>query len=118
MCCKGSLSARTKIDTNMLHTRWTLLEMRKDALQGDLPAPDEACARHHCLYEGVEAPDLATIKEFFFHFYIATSYGRIVAKPTVDSINTNAEWLLKEVGHEKMSKGVVATRPRCSVIAL
>ena len=75
----------------MLHTRWTLLEMRKDALQRGLPAPDEACARHHCLHQGVEAPDLATIKDFF-RFYIATSSGRIVVKPTVDSINTNAEW--------------------------
>jgi hypothetical protein len=38
----------------MLHTRWTLLEMRKDALQRGLPAPDEACAKHHCLYQVVE----------------------------------------------------------------
>ena len=65
--------------------------MRDDALQQGLPAPDEACARHHCLHQGVEAPDLATIKDFF-RFHIATSCGRIVAKPTVDSINTNAEW--------------------------
>src|ERR1700733_11748282 len=43
----------------MLHTRWTLLEMRKDALQRSLPAPDEACAKHHCFYQGVEAPDLS-----------------------------------------------------------
>ena len=57
----------------MLHTRWTLLEMREDALQRHLPAPD-----------------LATIKDFF-RPYIATSCGRIVEKPTVDSINTNAE---------------------------
>jgi hypothetical protein len=39
----------------------------------------------------VEAPDLATMKDFF-RFYIARSCGRIVAKPTVDSINTNAGW--------------------------
>jgi hypothetical protein len=74
----------------MLHIRWTLLEMRKDAFQRDLPAPDEACARHHCLHQGVEAPDLATIKDFF-RFYIATSSGRIVVKPTVDSINTKTQ---------------------------
>src|SRR5580658_10386942 len=49
----------------MLHTRLTLLEMRKDALQRGLPAPDEACVRHHCLHQGVEAPDLATMKDFF-----------------------------------------------------
>jgi hypothetical protein len=65
--------------------------MRKDVLQRGLPAPDEAYAKHHCLHQGVEAPDLATIKDFF-RFYIATSCGRIVAKPTVDSINTNTEW--------------------------
>jgi hypothetical protein len=65
--------------------------MRKDARQRDLPAPDEACARHHCLEQGVEAPDLATVKDFF-RFYIATSCGRIVDKPTPDSINTIAEW--------------------------
>jgi hypothetical protein len=29
----------------------------------------------------------------FFRFNIATGYGRIVEKPTVDSINTNAEWV-------------------------
>jgi hypothetical protein len=60
--------------------------MQEDALQRDLPAPDEAYARHHCLHQGVEAPDLATIKDFF-RFFIATSYGKIVTKPTVDSIN-------------------------------
>ena len=43
--------------------------MRKDALQRDLPAPNEACARHYCLHQGVEAPDLATIKDFFSLLY-------------------------------------------------
>ena len=66
--------------------------MQEDALQRDLPAPDEVYARHYCLHQGVEAPDLATIKDFF-RFFIATSCGKIVTKPTVDSINTNAEWL-------------------------
>jgi hypothetical protein len=51
---------------NTLYTKWTLAAMRKDALQRGLPAPDEACTRHHCLREGVEAPDLATVKDFFF----------------------------------------------------
>jgi hypothetical protein len=100
----------------MLHTRWTLLEIRKDALQQGLPAPDEACARHHCLHQGVEAPDLATIKEFF-RFYIATSCGRIVAKLTVDSINTNTEWFFTgftrvtdtEINEKDNTKEVIAT---------
>jgi hypothetical protein len=64
--------------------------MRNDALQRGLPAPDEACAKHHYLHQRVEAPDLATIK-IFLRFYIATSCGRIIAKPTVDSINTVTE---------------------------
>jgi hypothetical protein len=38
-----------------------LLGMREDALQRGLPTPDEAYARHYCLHQGVEAPDLATI---------------------------------------------------------
>jgi hypothetical protein len=37
----------------------------KDALEQDLPMSDEACARHLCLRRGVEAPDLATVKDFF-----------------------------------------------------
>ena len=41
--------------------------------------------------EGVEAPDLATVKDFL-RFYVATSRGKIVERPTVDSINTVAEW--------------------------
>jgi hypothetical protein len=44
------LSACAIFDADMIHTGWTLLEMRKDALQRGLPAPDEACARHRCLY--------------------------------------------------------------------
>jgi hypothetical protein len=44
------LSTRANFDTNMLHTRWTLSEMRKDAFRRDLPAGDEACARHQCFH--------------------------------------------------------------------
>ena len=43
------MSLGANFDTDMLHTRWTLLEMQ-DALQRHLPAPDEACARHRCLH--------------------------------------------------------------------
>jgi hypothetical protein len=63
--------------------------MRK-GLQRDLPSPDEACARHHCLREGMEAPDLATVKDFL-RYYISLSHGKIVDKLTVDLIKTNAE---------------------------
>ena len=73
--------------------------MQEDALQRDLPAPDEAYARHHYLRQGVEAPDLATIKDFF-HFFIATSCGKIVTKLTVDSIaeKQGYEWVRQFYG--------------------
>jgi hypothetical protein len=39
----------------------------------------------------VEAPNLITIKDFF-RFFIATSCGKIVIKPIIDSININIKW--------------------------
>jgi hypothetical protein len=71
-------------------SRWHLADMRKDAVQRGLPAPDEETAREQCLWPGIEAPDLATVKDFL-RFYIATSRPRLAEKPTVDSINTVAE---------------------------
>lgn len=65
--------------------------MQKESLQRGLLIPDEASARVHCLREGVHAPDLATLKDFF-RFHIATSRGKIVEIPTADSVNTFAEW--------------------------
>ena len=62
-------------------------------LRRDLLTPDEAYARHYCLHKGVEAPDLVTGKDSF-RFYITPSYDRIVAIPTVDSINSITEWFL------------------------
>jgi hypothetical protein len=49
---------RTSI-TETLHT-----QIQKDALQRDIPVPNEACARRHCLY-GMDAPDLVTVKRDF-----------------------------------------------------
>jgi hypothetical protein len=46
----------------------------------------------------VEAPDLVTVKGIFC-LYIAISYGRIVAKPTVDSIDTNVDWFFAGFAH-------------------
>ena len=48
----------------MLHTRWSLSEMQNDALQRDLPTPDEACARYHCLREGIDAPGVTLILQW------------------------------------------------------
>ena len=65
--------------------------MQKESLQRGLPIPNEASARHYCLREGVDAPNLATVKDFL-RFHTATSRGKIVEKPTADSVNTFAEW--------------------------
>ena len=65
--------------------------MQKDFARKGLPLPDEAMARECCLREGVDAPDLATVKDFL-RFYVATSRGKIVVRPTADLVNTFAEW--------------------------
>jgi hypothetical protein len=71
--------------------------MQKGTLQPGLPIPDEASSRQHCLYTGVDAPDLATVKDFL-RFYIATSRGKIDEneRPTVDSLKTFAEWFFAD----------------------
>jgi hypothetical protein len=63
--------------------------MQKDSRQRGPPIPDEASARQHCLRKGIDAPDLATVKDFL-RFYIALSRGKIAEKPTADSVNTFA----------------------------
>ena len=65
--------------------------MQRESLQRELPPPNEASARHHCLRKAVDAPDLATVKDFL-RFHISISRGYIDEKPTVDSVNTYAEW--------------------------
>ena len=65
--------------------------MPKDSLQRKLSIPDGVSAGQHCLCEGVDAPNLTTVKDFL-RFRIATSRGKIIEKPTVDSVNTFAEW--------------------------
>ena len=65
--------------------------MEEDAAAQRLPLPDEESARGHWLGSGAEAPDLGTVKDFL-RFYIATSRPQLTNKPTVDSINTMAEW--------------------------
>ncbi|EXJ72789.1 uncharacterized protein A1O5_03936 [Cladophialophora psammophila CBS 110553] len=65
---------------------WQLGKSRRDAATRGAPAPTEAEIRQKYLGEGVEAPDLLTVKDFA-RFYIATSQPRIVEVPTVDAIN-------------------------------
>ena len=66
--------------------------MKEDHARVGLPGPNEDTARHDCLRSGIDAPNLTTVKDFL-RFYIATSRPCLDAdKPTVDSINTVAEW--------------------------
>jgi len=65
--------------------------MKEDALQRGLPVPDEAAVRERILANNVEAPDLATVKDFF-RFCAATCKGKIVIKITCDSLIAVAEW--------------------------
>lgn len=74
-----------------LSSRWHLAEKQRDYAQHGLPLPDEHLAREYCLRPSIDAPDLATVKGFL-RFYITTSQPLHTKKPTVDSINTVAEW--------------------------
>ena len=70
---------------------WYLGETQRDYARRGLPPPDEVAIRERCLREKIEAPDLATVKDFL-RFYVATSRGKIVKRPTADSVNMFAEW--------------------------
>src|SRR5947209_8387461 len=59
--------------------------MKEDALQKGLPVLDQAAVRERVLVKNVEAPDLATVKDFF-RFYTATGKGKIVIKITSNSL--------------------------------
>ena len=66
--------------------------MREKHAQKGLPRPDMETARQQCLQHGITAPDLATVKDFI-RFYISTSKPHLdFLWPTVNSINTMAEW--------------------------
>jgi hypothetical protein len=70
---------------------WSLDGMREDFARRGLLAPSEAMVRESCLKKGVEAPDLAAMKDFT-RFSAAASKGKIVELPTADSLNTFLEW--------------------------
>jgi hypothetical protein len=75
----------------MWNFSWHYGGMKEDALQKGLPVPDEAAVRKLVLAKNVEAPDLATVKDFL-RFQAAASKGLIADKITDDSLNTFAEW--------------------------
>jgi hypothetical protein len=65
--------------------------MREDFARSGLPPPDEAMVRERCLGEGVDAPNVPTVKDFI-RFSAAVSHGKIVELPTVDSVIAYTEW--------------------------
>jgi hypothetical protein len=71
--------------------RWNVSEMERDSAQRGLPPPNEATVRERFLGKGADAPDLATVKDCL-RFRAATNRGKIVEKPTADSLNAFAEW--------------------------
>ena len=65
--------------------------MQEEAARRGLPLPDEGAARERWLRRDIEAPALDSVKDFL-RFYITTRQPQLTDKPTVDSINTVAEW--------------------------
>jgi hypothetical protein len=78
--------------------------MKKDSAQRGLPAPDEAMVRERYLGKGVEAPDLATVKDFL-RFHSAASHGKIVENITAKSVNTFAGWFF--AGFERVTETLI-----------
>src|SRR5436305_13425959 len=75
-CCKGASSSTIKRSILTWSFSWHYGGMKEDALQEGLPLPDEAAVRERVLRKNVEAPDLATVKDFL-RFHAATSKGKI-----------------------------------------
>jgi hypothetical protein len=72
-------------------SRWKLDEMREDAKRRGITPSDERIAREHCLSKGVEAPNLAAVKDFL-RFQTSVMRGKIGRIPTDESLNCFAEW--------------------------
>ena len=82
--------------------------MKKHATLQGLLTPDEATVRDRVLREGVEAPDLLTVKDFL-RSHATTSKGLIKKQITADSLTSGA------------SHGLAATLselPACSTLRL
>jgi hypothetical protein len=61
--------------------------MQEDATRRRLPFPDKGTATELWPHSGVEAPELATVKDFL-RFYIAISRPKLTNRPTLGSMNT------------------------------
>jgi hypothetical protein len=71
---------------------WLIVKVTAHTLDPNVsPAPTEAEVRAQYLGRGAEAPTLKNVKDFV-RFYISVSRPKLAPIPTVDSINTVAEW--------------------------
>ena len=86
--------------------------MEREAVEEGQPAPTEAMARQRFLGKGAEAPDLETVKDFL-RFHVSTSCGKIVAKPTADSVNAFAEWFF--AGFTRVTETLTDAQDRSEV---
>jgi hypothetical protein len=57
--------------------------MQRDSARRGLSPPDESIARERCLKKGVDAPDLASVKDFL-RFYVTTMLPFNKARPCED----------------------------------
>jgi len=71
-------------------------EMEQESIQQGLPTLGEASARQRHLQKGVDAPDLATVKDFI-RSHATASRGKIVDLLTAYSVNTLVLCLLHPV---------------------
>jgi hypothetical protein len=76
------------------------------------PRPTEDMVRERYLVPGAPAPTLTAVKDFI-RFYIATSQPRIDVVPTVDSMNSIAEWLF--AGFTRVTGTVTDAKERSEV---
>jgi hypothetical protein len=86
--------------------------MREDAKQRGVTPPDERAAREHCLSKGVEAPDLAAVKDFL-RFQASVMRGKIKQMPTDESLNCFAEWFF--AGFTRVTETVIGKTERSEV---
>lgn len=87
-----SVAQHSVLDKDLLRLSWRLSGLKKIHREKGLPSPDVETARLQCLQPGIAAPEPVIVKDFI-RFYISTSKPRLDAhRPTVDSINTVAEW--------------------------
>ena len=93
-------------------SRRKLDKMREDAKRRGVIPPDERTAREHCLSKGVEAPDLAVVKDFL-RFQASVMRGKIKQIPTDESLNCFAEWFFG--GFTRVTETVISKTKRTEV---